>query len=276
MKPALRFCSLAVVCCSVVAIAEMAAAQEQRPRAIASLPENAEVRVFRAKHNIALVESLIMGYPQSLLALTSRDTDSGVFTVVGAPEALAQLAESIDLYDKPAKNIELTIHLVEASNDESAIEIPEQLKAVVAELKRALVYKTYRAISPVILRVRDGSSAANSGVIPGSMTPPNDPATYAHPGSYQVTVSGVRLQGNEGSHVVAMESLEVSLQGPVRVLTTPIGDGERSRVDHMQEPGSQISTSVDIPENQTVVVGKANMGTGDKALFVVVTAKVVD
>lgn len=276
MKQMLRFCSVAAVCCCVLAIAGLAAAQEARRVVERPLPENAEVRVFRAKHDIVLIESLIMGYPPSLLTLTSRDMDSGVFTVVGTPDAITQLEASIALYDKPTKNVELTFYLVEASNDEGMSRIPQQLESVIAELKRALVYKTYRTISPVIMRVRDGASAENSGVIPNNAAPPNDPATYAQPGRYQVKVSDVQLRGDEASHIVSMKALEVSLQGPVRVIATPMGDGGRSRVDHVSEPGSQITTSVDVPENQTVVVGKASMGTEDKALFVVVTAKVVD
>jgi hypothetical protein len=264
--------------CLFATIAGAAMAQEQvprRPSTVSPLPENAEVKIIHAQHNFDLVQNLIAGYPPSLLRMNSVDEEHGLFTVQGSPEAIKQIEEAIAKYDKPAKNIELTFHLVEASNDDATSEIPEEIKPAIAELQRALVYKSYRVLYPVMMRVRDGKSAESSGAMPVRTNKESGEEQSSGPGSYDVRLKSVRLHG-DGTRVVSIENMLVQVDGPERVIRTSTSDPAKVRVDRVSGARSSISTNVDVREDQTVVVGKANVDTSDKALFVVLTAHVVE
>ena len=81
-----------------------------------TIPESFQIKVIHARHDFSLVMSLINGYPRKLLNLNSQDEKTGIFTVMGTPEALQQLEEQVAKYDVAPKNIELLFYLVEGSN----------------------------------------------------------------------------------------------------------------------------------------------------------------
>ncbi len=45
---------------------------------------------------------------------------------------------------------------------------------------------------------------------------------------------------------------------------------------HFQSHGADVNTDIDMREGQKVVVGNSNVDGGDSALFVVLSAKILD
>jgi hypothetical protein len=174
-----------------------------------------------------------------------------VITVRGTPEAIAAAQETVkklDVPEGPAPNIELTVHLLYGSaQDSSGDSTPQDLAPTVKQLRSIFPYKSYRVMESFVLRGRDGQQTQTSGTLRGSQT------------LYQFLYRPHVLPGSV-PRMVRLDGLHFSLRVP---------EGN-AFVD------SGITTDLDSREGQKVVVGKSNVrGTAD-AILLVVTPKVVE
>jgi hypothetical protein len=172
----------------------------------------------------------------------------GVVSVSVPPDVMPLVENAIKQLDVPSagpQNFEIVAWLISATNaDAEGGQIPRDLDEVVKRITSTFGLKHFRLIDTLLLRTRSGERANVSGQVMLG-TPPKSAATILQIKSASVT------PGEKGN-IVHITNLDVRLN-----------------------PASQIQSDIDIPEGQRVVVGKSSMDAPDKALIVVLTAKVL-
>jgi hypothetical protein len=180
---------------------------------------------------------------------------------VGAAEAILK---QLDVPPAPRTNVELTLNLVVASKaaGESKPLGPE-LEPVVAQLRKVFAYQSWIPLDGILMRMTDdpnrGMSSAK-GVLPPLVK-------GAAPGTYSLEMARMTVTGSAGARTIGLENFNFAImeQEPAPGAAGGLGPAHAS-----------LMTSIDVKEGQKVVVGKAGLNGGDDAVFVVVTAKVVE
>ncbi len=174
-------------------------------------------------------------------------------------EAAAKAIQRLDVPSAAAKNIELTVYLLSGSPDAAqAGKIPPELEGVTKQLRGLFSYQSFHLLETMILRVRDGEDGEANGVGPA----PDSGVGLTAKSSYRVMFRSVSLTAGDKGNVVRIGRLMFSSRVPVG---NPLA---------LQNAG--FTTGVDVGEGQKVVVGKANIDGSNSAMFLVVTARVVD
>jgi hypothetical protein len=181
----------------------------------------------------------------------------GNLVAVRAPkEIMPAIEDSIKRLDVPsvAKNAELTVYVLMASDQGVATALPASLQPVVNQLKTVLSYKNFQLLDTIIARGSDSRQIQLSGVlmVAGSA----QPANYNMSGQFRID------DRNEKAPLLRIGGMRFRLN----VSTETAGPGSPS---NYQDIG--VNTDVDIPLGQQVVVGKATYG--DKAFILVMSAK---
>ncbi len=172
----------------------------------------------------------------------------------------------------PLKNVELTAYLVVASEQAgSASNLPTELQPVIKQLRSTFSYQGYRLLDTLVLRTREDSAAEVSGVPPHTSEKPGAP-----PPVYNFRFKSARVTSDEKGRVIWLHEMRLGARVPIAT-TTVGGTGTNPVVNKQyQYMDTGIAADVDIREGQKVVVGKANIEGPDKALFLVVSAKIAD
>jgi hypothetical protein len=230
--------------CASVLIFSVAGLAQEKPARQPDASDNWPVKMFQVKYaNVNQLRDVLNIFG----AFISADTHLKVLTVRAPEKILTTIEESIKLLDvppPPARNIELTAHLLIASSQADASALPVDLDPAIKQLRAIFNYKGYRLLETLLLRTREDQAADLSGNLPSIDT--HDPPVYTfHINSARITTDGK-------DHVFHINNLQL-------------------RIRH-----TGITTDIDVREGQKVVVGKANMDNSDNALILVLTAKVVD
>jgi hypothetical protein len=194
------------------------------------------------------------------------DEELKVISVRGMPESVAALEASLERLDvppPPAKNIDLTVYLLNAKDESAgADEIPSEIKDVVEQIKAIFPYDSFWLWETIHLRTRD----AQSGVAKGPKMVQGIVSNGLH---YEFGLNSAKATpDDEGRHLVRLDGLQLEIAGTSQVVNTEKGpESRRSQI-------AFIRTDIDVRESQKVVVGKANIGSTEGALFLVVTARV--
>jgi hypothetical protein len=196
---------------------------------------------------------------QNLIRMFNVDvTVNGQMKVValsGTKEHLAAAEEAIKQLDVPSaaqKNIELTVYFVTGTDQEKGFgnPIPQDLQSTVAQLKNAFPFKNYGLLDVLSLRTRSGVGAETSGQYGQRIT--------------QFKIRSASLDG-DGS-MIRLEGLHAGLRNPV-------SDGP-NKIAYID---TGISADVlDVKEGQRLVIGRSSMDGPEKALFLVLIAKVIN
>jgi len=188
---------------------------------------------------------------------------------VSAPAALmSTIEETIRRFDVPPpapKNVELTVYLLLASDQETSEgSAPSDLENVVKQLRATFAFKGFRTIDTLVVRSRDKQSAEVRGLARLDPEIPN-PSTYSFSHKAASIVSdekgrSIRLDGLRfNAHIV---STKQKVEGGALVEYETYNAG--------------FGTDVDVREGQKVVVGQAAIGGTNNALILVITAKVLE
>lgn len=177
-------------------------------------------------------------------------------TVRDFPENIATIEEALKRLDTPGApqpNIELHMHVLLASNVSGAgLDVPAELKDVLAELRGTLNYKNYELVASVVQRLTETSSVLQGNgtaeVSSGNSGTPN----LSMP--YEYYIRSVSLIPNPGG--------AQSLQIADFAFTSTTGN-DRAR----------IQTALNLRDGEKVVVGTATIR--NRALIVVLTAKLL-
>jgi len=178
-----------------------------------------------------------------VIALSGRRAN-----VMTAEDAIKEL----DVPSASQKDVDLTVYFVIGSdiNDASATAIPADIQSTVATLKTTFPFKNYSLLDALSLRSRSGVGAESSGVL-------------AHNRITQFKVRSATLEPNS---MVRLDQLRAGLRTPIvdpKSGTTYIDTGITTEV-------------VDVKEGQKLVVGRSSVDGPDRALFLILIAKVVE
>jgi hypothetical protein len=175
-----------------------------------------------------------------------------VMSISGSPQNLAAAEAAIRQLDVAPKNIELVAYFVVAGNQPATGgSIPAELRDVIAQLKSTFTFKEYSMLDTLTLRTRAGSSAETTGVI--------SPPTAPYPKLSQFSIRNATV-GDDGT--IRIDRMHAGLRIP---LAGP-------KLDYLN---TGIDQDVDIKDGQKVVVGRASLEGPEKALFLILTARVV-
>jgi len=170
--------------------------------------------------------------------------------VTTAEDAIKQL----DLPAAAQKDIELTVYFVVGSDQPNlpGNPIPADLQSTVAALKSTFPFKAYVLLDALSLRARSGVGADTTGQASGN----------------RFTQFRVRSASIEGDGTV------IRLDGLHAGLRIPHSDGAPGKIIYTD---TGISTDVvDVKEGQKLVVGRSSLDGPEKALFLVLIAKVIN
>ncbi len=174
--------------------------------------------------------------------------------------AIEEAVKKPDTPPPPVKNVELTAYLLVAEQADANVKLPGDLQPVIKQLKGTFPqYEGYRLLETLELRTREGGEAEVNGMAPGGKD-------TLPPAIYNLRFRSARITADEKGRVVWLSGMRLG----VRV---PIPTGPNNQFNY-QDTG--IMADVDVREGQRVVVGKANLQGPDKALFLVLAAKVMD
>ena len=195
-------------------------------------------------------------------ASVSLNSDMHALAVKTTPgPSMAAIEEAIQRLDVPSaasKNIEMTAYLLiggeTAGTEPSAM--PKELDSVVTQLKNAFAFKSYRLLDILALRTRVGQHASTSSVGRPIQIGTNSPAPTTQ---FRINSAGI---GSDET-TVRIDGLNLNTRIPVQ--SSP---GQYS----FSEVGLQAD--VDIKQGQKVVIGRVSVA--ESALFVVLTAQVVN
>jgi hypothetical protein len=220
-------------------------------------------RVFEV-HNrmpedlIPVVRLLTSGFKGAQLAPSN---EFRTITVRDFPENIAAIDEAIKRLDTPEvsrPSIELRMHVLLASNKEGTPnQYPEDLKDVIKELQTTLNFKDYSLLTSIVQRTRE-SRGMRSGFLDGRGSAE---VGWPSSGGNERRISNYQFNANS-----------------IALTSTPSGAVEIQLGEftfHLSAPGTeaQIHSDVKMREGEKVVVGTA--GFNDKALILVMTARVL-
>jgi hypothetical protein len=191
-------------------------------------------------------------------AQVSASNEFKTIIVRDFPENIAAIEDALKRLDTPEvarPDIELRIHVLIASNGESGLSpLPADLKNVVTQLQSTLTYKNYYLLTSIVQRAKD-SRGSHVGFLHGG-------------GEAQESVAGGEKQ--DFRYNFSANSLDLTTAGAGGV-SVQLGNF----TFNISGKGGQVEihSDVSLREGEKVVVGTA--GLRDRALILVVTAKVV-
>ena len=177
-------------------------------------------------------------------------------TVRDFPENIATIEEALKRLDTPGApqpNIELHMHVLMASNAGGAgLEVPAELKDVLAELRGTLNYKNYELVASVVQRLTEtGVILQGAGT---AEVPSGNPGTPNLSMPYEYYFRSVSLVQN----AVGASSLQIS---------------DFAFTASTEKDRAKIETALNLRDGEKVVVGTATIRS--RALIVVLTAKLL-
>jgi type II secretory pathway component GspD/PulD (secretin) len=258
-----------------LAVAALAAggarAQTQQQQTPAPKPEDNYVtskmfqnRVFEIKNRdpqslARVLAPLTSGFKG---AVVSPNDEFRTITVRDFPENIAVIEEAIRRLDTPEParpGIEFRVHILVASNDESAANrYPAELAGVVKQLQSSLGYKNFTLMGSQIVRSKEGRGQNyNKGVADLRLT--NDTPASKNPVFYSYNFNTVSLEQSAGPARVQIEDFSMDMKVPVQ--TAP---GQTTYED------VGFRNPVTLREGERVVVGTTSIA--DKSVVVVLSA----
>jgi len=195
-------------------------------------------------------------------ATVSLNSDMHALAVKTTPgPSMAAIEEAIQRLDVPSaasKNIDMTAYLLiggeTVGTEPSAM--PKELDSVVAQLKNAFAFKSYRLLDILALRTRVGQRASTSSV--------------GRPIQMGTGLAAPTTQFRINSAGIGSDETTVRIDGLNLQSRIPMATGQGSF--GYQDVGLQAD--VDIKQGQKVVIGRVSVG--ESALFLVLTAQVVN
>ena len=200
-----------------------------------------------------------------------------VIVLHGRANDTATVEQTIHELDVPAatqtsyksKDVELIVSVVGGSNSTELMPggpISEVMAPVVKQLRAVFPYKSYQILSSMLLRSSEGAKAESNGVMK-SLTNSDQP----RPTGYGVAYDEANVSPEEGRPTIHLKNFHFRTTVP-----TPVGSTNGSQYSQIQMNDVNIRTDIDLREGQKVVAGKANIDNSDLALFVVLTARLVE
>jgi hypothetical protein len=176
-------------------------------------------------------------------------------TLSGLPAQIAAAEAALQQLDVAPKNIELVAYFVVGSDQTNLAgsPVPQEIRDVIGQLKNTFTFKDYRMLDVLTLRTRTGSSAESSGILDARSSPP------------RLSMFSVRnATVSEDGTTVRLDRMHAGLRIPIL--------SQGAKTEYMN---TGIDQDIDVKEGQKVVVGRASLEGPEKALFLILMAKVM-
>ena len=198
-----------------------------------------------------------------------------VLGIAGSPDAVAAAEAAIHQLDIAPRNIELTVYFVVGSDQANLAgnAVPQDLRDVIAQLKSTFAFKEYRMMDVLTLRTRSGAPAETSGILNNASAPRLSvfsirSATVSEDGG---TVRIDRMHAGLRIPMINRAAAAANL-APGHPERLAAADGNFGKVEYRD---TGIDQDVDVKEGQKVVVGRSSLEGPEKALFLILTARVI-
>ncbi|MBI1792300.1 MAG: hypothetical protein HYR60_32665 [Acidobacteria bacterium] len=230
--------------------------EKEKPKA-----EEWGVRIFQVKYvNVGHLRDLFKVFRAQIEANVQLKTLT-VNAPVGVLGPIEEAVKKLDVPPPPAQNVELTLFIVAASDQPPSGALPADLEPVTKQLRATFGHKGFRLVDTQVIRTRPGETAESSSIVEPSAPRPDNQKIISQ---YKCRVSAIT--SDEKGRSIRLDNIRFGLKVPVT-----IGVGSVQYID------VGLSTDIDVREGQKVVVGKASsIEGGDKASFLVVSAKIVE
>ncbi len=216
-----------------------------------------------------IVDLVRPGTPVSV----SGDNILKVIVLSGQPQYVASVEQTIKELDVPpavstANDIELIVYVIGASNNFGASVSGKDISTVepvIKQLSAIFPYKDYELLSTMLLRSQQGKQASSSGI----MNYRFGSGVSQQPGSYGIIYDDASVSSDKAKPIIHLNNFKFDAKVMLNISTIP---------NNIQYQSFNISTqsNIDIREGQKIVVGKTDVANDGSALFIVLSAKLVD
>ena len=224
--------------------------------AVAQTPSNGPITKLVTLQNIEprAIESMLLMFGVRINSNNQMKT----MAITGQAENIAAAEAAIKQLDVAPKNIDLTVYFVVGGDTPGAMSgagaVPQELRDVITQLKGAFTFKEYKMLDVLTLRTRAGSGAETSGILNA-----NVPPRMSQFSIHNATVS-------QDGTTIRIDRMHAGLRIPV---------GSVSAQKGTEYVTSGIDQDVDVKEGQKVVVGRSSLEGPQQALFLILTARVI-
>jgi type II secretory pathway component GspD/PulD (secretin) len=233
-------------------------------------PSQRITKVIRVHYELPqkIADVLAPGGP----VIVTADNTLGVVVLKGKPDEIARTQQTITELDVPpafstANDVELIIYLIGASNHSganSSSDIPA-IQSVIKQLGAIFPYKNYELLSTMLLRSQQGKPAQSSGVMNYTLRS----EASQHPATYGISYRSASASSDKSKPVIHLENFRFSARMAIATSTVP-------NTAQYQTVDIGTASDIDLREGQKVVVGKTDVASDGSAIFIVLTAKLVD
>jgi len=142
--------------------------------------------------------------------------------------------------------------------------VPQDVRDVITQLKGAFTFKDYKLLDALTLRTRAGSSAETSGIL-SAANPPRMSQFSIRNSTISEDGTTIRIDRMHAGLRIPYTKRE-SASEPKPGASTP------KSVEYIN---SGIDQDVDVKEGQKIVVGRSSLEGPQQALFLILTAHVI-
>lgn len=229
---------------------------------------NWATKVIQVKYaDVASLAEII--HPFSVThGVVSFNRDFKVLTITGDPETLNFMEETIKRFDVPppsTKNIEITAYLLLGEESASGARVSNDLEGVIKQLKNVFPYSSFSLLDTFVIRCREGKGGKASGIAPSKSTEQSVRTLIT------LEFDAVRLWEKGNSKSIRIDQLRMGEKIPLK----SVGAAPNAYVNYTYVE-SGINTDIDLLEGQKIVVGKSTVDGSNNAIFLVLSARVVD
>ena len=194
-------------------------------------------------------------------ATVSPNQEFRTITVRDFPENIAVIEEAIrrlDTPEAPRPAIEFRVHILVASNEETAGHYPAELSDVVRQLQSSLGVKNLTLMGSQVVRGREGNwDTWNKGVADFKF--PGDTQASKNPVFYNYNIRQVTLDNAAGQPRVQVGEFAMNMKVPLSI-----------GPDKLTYEDIGFKSPVSLRDGDKVVVGTTNIA--DKSIVVVISA----
>jgi hypothetical protein len=224
---------------------------------VAQTPASGEIAKLVTLRNAEpqAIQNMVRVFGVTVVAGNSNSPMKSM-VILGTAEKVAAAEAAIKQLDVAPKNIELTVYFVVGGDQPTMAggAIPQDLRDVIAQLKGTFTFKEYKMLDVLTLRTRAGSRAETSGILNQALPPRMS-------------------QFSIGNATVSEDGTTIRIDRMRAMLRIPIPGSSTQKTTEYSDSG--IQQDVDVKEGQKVVVGRSSLDGPQQALFLVLTARVV-
>jgi hypothetical protein len=224
--------------------------------------QKVEERTTKLVHLKYVDPASISGMVNQFGVQVNANSPMQAMTLFGYPAQIAAAEAAIKQLDVAPKTIELIVHFVVGSDQPNltGAAVPADIRDVITQLKSTFTFKDYKMLDVLTLRTRAGSAAETTGIL----------SSAANPRLSMFSIRNATV-GEDGT-TIRIDRMHAGLRFPIGQRTTDTKSGTRTATEYMN---TGIDQDVDVKEGQKVVVGRASLEGPEKALFLILTARVV-